>query len=501
MVVRVVMYPQIPLVLLGLAVGGIFISAKYFGISNKSMALASAFAFLCSALYLAFEKHALSVFGRWLSMDQWQQLDAMAGDFSREDPGALLISLIVFGLAFAGSLFNAAYLAHESRQRAFYPLVLLMVCGLVGLLYSPGLVNVYLFSEMTSISAYALVAFRRDELQAVEAGYKYLVMGSVASVIMLLGIALIFLSAGTLDISDISSSPTGMVMIGGLLIFSGFSLKSAVVPLHAWLPDAHGKAPSSVSALLSGILVEVALYVMLRIGLTLGIQPILLGSILLLLSGLNVIVGNLMGTAQTNIKRMLGYSTIAQMGYIILAIAVGLRNGSLPAIQSGLFILVSHACAKGLAFLSAGVFNQSAGIHELKDLRSHSGLALFPVFSMALAALSLAAVPPFPGFTGKWMVLTSLFQTEDPFRFVMAMVLLSGSLIAFGYYLPLLVNLFSRLIQEKEPEGTRANTKLSLWFSLPLAFLGIVILWFTLFPQVLLDGVAPVAEYLLEGMI
>jgi formate hydrogenlyase subunit 3/multisubunit Na+/H+ antiporter MnhD subunit len=235
--------------------------------------------------------------------------------------------------------------------------------------------------------------------------------------------------------------------------------------------------------------------------LTLGIQPILLGSILLLLSGLNVIVGNLMGTAQTNIKRMLGYSTIAQMGYIILAIAVGLRNGSLPAIQSGLFILVSHACAKGLAFLSAGVFNQSAGIHELKDLRSHSGLALFPVFSMALAALSLAAVPPFPGFTGKWMVLTSLFQTEDPFRFVMAMVLLSGSLIAFGYYLPLLVNLFSRLIQEKEPEGTRANTKLSLWFSLPLAFLGIVILWFTLFPQVLLDGVAPVAEYLLEGMI
>jgi formate hydrogenlyase subunit 3/multisubunit Na+/H+ antiporter MnhD subunit len=83
----------------------------------------------------------------------------------------------------------------------------------------------------------------------------------------------------------------------------------------------------------------------------------------------------------------------------------------------------------------------------------------------------------------------------------MAMVLLSGSLIAFGYYLPLLVNLFSRLIQEKEPEGARANTKLSLWFSLPLAFLGIVILWFTLFPQVLLDGVAPVAEYLLEGMI
>jgi len=500
MVTRVVLNPFIPIFILGLAATFIFVTAKYIGISNKFMALISAFSFLFSSLYLLFEQQILSFFGHWMPIQQLQ-VDALAGEFAQDDPGAFLISLIVLGLAFLGSIYNGAYLANESRQRVCYPLILLMVCGIVGLLFTSSLVNVYLFTELMSISAYALVAFRREELQAVEAGYKYLIMGSVASVIMLLGIAFIFLSVGSLDIDAIASFPSGLVTIGGFLIFSGFSLKSAVVPLHAWLPDAHGKAPSSVSAILSGILVEVSFYVMLRIGLSLGLQPGLLGSILLLVSVLNILVGNLMGTAQSNIKRMLGYSTIAQMGYIILSVAVGLRNGSLLAIQSGFFILVTHACAKGLAFLSAGVFNLNVEVHEIKDLRNRTGLPLFPVLSMGLAALSLAALPPFPGFTGKWMVLTSLFQTQDPYRFGVTLILLAGSLIAFGYYLPFLVNLFSSLIHSSDSENTRLNDRISPWLFMPLAFLVIAIVFITIFPQVILDGVAPVAEFLLERMV
>jgi len=194
-------------------------------------------------------------------------------------------------------------------------------------------------------------------------------------------------------------------------------------------------------------------------------------------------------------------STIAQMGYIILSVAIGLRNGSLPAIQSGFFILVAHACAKGLAFLSAGVFNLNAGIHEINDLRNRTNLPLFPVMTMGLAVLSLAALPPFPGFTGKWMVLTSLFQTQDPYQFGVAVILLAGSLIAFGYYLPFLVSLFSRLIQPSNSENKRLNESISPWLFMPLAFLVIAIVFITIFPQVILDGVAPVAELLLERMV
>ena len=238
-------------------------------------------------------------------------------------------------------------------------------------------------------------------LSAIEAGFKYLMMSSAASVIVLAGISILFYTEGTVLIRDINIGGGILSLLGALLILGGFSLKSAIVPLHTWLPDAHGKAPSSISALLSGVLVQSVFYVMLKITLSIGVSPLLLGNLLLIFSLLNIIVGNLMGIIQKNLKRMLGYSTIAQMGYIALCFAIGLRNGSVLALQSGFFIIIAHALTKGLAFLEAGTFYLYEGMNDIKEIRSLKNHPLFTIIALTAGDPQFVGYSAVPGFHWK----------------------------------------------------------------------------------------------------
>jgi formate hydrogenlyase subunit 3/multisubunit Na+/H+ antiporter MnhD subunit len=285
------------------------------------------------------------------------------------------------------------------------------------------------------------------------------------------------------------------------MFFAGFCLKSALVPMHTWLPDAHGRAPSSISAILSGILVQGVFYVLLKITLSLGFDHILLGTILLCLSLLNIVVGNLMGLVQSHTKRLLGYSTIAQMGYIALCMAVGVRNNLALALQSGFFIIITHAIAKSLAFLTKGVFHYYVDASEIKHLQRASSLPLFPSMAFGLAIISLSALPPFPGFTGKFFALTSFFTSTDRITVLSAFVFLAGSLVAFGYYFPLLLILFSKPHKQMSDENERRNQKkISLWMSMPIAALVISILFISVAPQHLMNITMEAAQFLMGMM-
>ena len=502
MVTLSLQYPQIPLLSLGCMAVVIFLAAYFFKITNIPMALLAALSFLLVFFYMIFESQLLQMANHSINgfHSSLTHLFSSTAFYSYE-PGAILISLITFCLAFLVSIYCAEYLNLDRRQHAFYPLLILMICGLAGMLFSANLMVLYLFCELMSICAYALVAFRRRTDTAIEAGFKYLMMGSVASIVILLGITLLFLAYGSINITDMQGSTSWPAQIGVLMFFAGFCLKSALVPMHTWLPDAHGRAPSSISAILSGILVQGVFYVMLKITLSLGFDQVLFGTILLCLSLLNIVVGNLMGLVQNHTKRLFGYSTIAQMGYIAICMAVGLRNNLVLALQSGFFIIFAHAIAKSLAFLTKGVFHYYVNASEIKHLQRASRLPLFLSVALGLSILSLSALPPFPGFTGKWLALTSFFTSADRITILSALVLLGGSLIAFGYYFPLLLILFSKPDKQVPDENDKNNRKkISLWMRMPIAVLVILILLISVAPQYLMDITMESGQFLL-GMV
>ena len=481
------------LVFLGVSAIGLFIAARKFRLHNKALALFTSFVLLIAGFYLLntpfFPKN-------WFPVDGLLRYSDSV--FFTIEPGATLISFLVLLIGFIVTVFNAGYLKYEHRQHTFYPLFLYLIIGILGMIWASDLLMVYLFSELMNISAYVLVAFRRKNKTAIEAGFKYLIMSSVASVIVLAGICIFIYTDKTTLISSISIDDNWLSLLAAIFILSGFSLKSALVPLHTWLPDAHGKAPSSISAVLSGVMVQSVFYTMVRTSLAIGMDPGLLGFILLVLATLNIIVGNLMGILQPGLKRMLGYSTIAQMGYIVMCFSIGLRNGSALAIQSGFFIIIAHALAKSLAFLSAGIFYYQNSVNLVKDIREVKKHPYFTYIVFSAAVFSLSAIPPFPGFTGKWTALTSVFAAGDPFVVWIALTFLLGSLLAFGYYLPLLVNLSNRFVgRGNKSENSDPSEALSIWMKVPAAFLLLSIMGLIIFPQVIIDYTFQAAHYLL----
>ncbi len=285
----------------------------------------------------------------------------------------------------------------------------------------------------------------------------------------------------------------------------GLGIKSAVVPLHTWLPDAHGRAPSSISAMLSGIIIQSAFYALLKVSLGLGFPAHDLGTLLIVLSLLNMTLGNGLALVQTNTKRLLAYSTIAQMGYIMLSVGVGLRYDVPTAIQAGFFLLLAHAAMKGLAFLCKGVCHFYCDATQIADLRGTAARMPLVAVAFSLALAGLAGVPPLAGFTAKWFILRGAMRSSDAFGYVGLAAFLLNSLLALGYYLPLIGTLFTppsppELVLSKA-EGLRGTEggriRISPWMAAPIVALGALVLAMGLYPGPWLDWTADAGVYLL----
>jgi proton-translocating NADH-quinone oxidoreductase chain N len=436
------------------------------------------------------------------ALPAWGHLGS-GGAFLRADPGALVVVAVALGLGMLVAIYSGCYLALDRRYETYYPLLLLLVTGLAGMVLATDLFNLYMFCELMSVTAYTLVAFRRRTDTAIEAGFKYLIMGGVGTAIILLGISFIYRENAQLVLPQMVGAPGTLGHRGGggveagpwtragvACFLVGLAVKSAIVPVHTWLPDAHGRAPSSVSAMLSGIVIQSAFYALLKVGLGLGLRARNLGGMLILLSMLNMTLGNALALVQTNTKRLLAYSTIAQMGYVMFSVGIGLRYSLPAAIQAGFFLLVAHATMKGLAFLSKGVchfYRDATTIDQLRGTAQHLPLVAV-AFSMALAGL--AGVPPLAGFAGKWFILTRILRSADVLVYVGLATFLLNSLLSLGYYLPLIGTLFAR-------QASSPPIRISPWMAIPLVVLGGLVLAIGLHPGPWLDGTADVGGYLL----
>jgi multicomponent Na+:H+ antiporter subunit D len=282
-----------------------------------------------------------------------------------------LLLLMVNAIAFLSILYSWSYIRRFTGQAYYYCLFLIMLAGMNGVVLSGDLFNVFVFMEVAVIASYALVAFgvERPEL---EASFKYVILGSVSSLFVFLGIGLLYNLTGQLNMALIAQRLQGVqsipaVWFAAACFIMGFGLKAALVPFHAWLPDAHPSAPAPISAMLSGVLIKaVGVYVVCRILFnvfgTIAGAGALYANVLMTLGTLSMVIGVFLAIGQWDFKRLLAYHSISQMGYVFLSIGIGAAvlasEGPTAvaalAIFGGLFHLVNHAAFKSLLFLCSG---------------------------------------------------------------------------------------------------------------------------------------------------
>jgi proton-translocating NADH-quinone oxidoreductase chain N len=390
-----------------------------------------------------------------LAMHIWDagSLSFYIGDtLLRMDALSVFLGLIALSLGTIVCLYSVIYMEHDKGQEYYYPLLLLMVAGIVGIGLATDFLVLYLFFELMSIPSYALVVFRRHEWMAIEAGMKYIVMGAVGSAFAFFGISLVYFQTGTLQFNDLVGmlSTTPILQAALLFLIIGFGVKAAIVPLHTWLPDAHSAAPSGISAMLSGIVIGAGFFTLLRSLLVFTGTGLAAGELLIILALITMSVGNLMAYSQlshkqADLKRILAYSSVAQMGYILLGVGVGLAYGIRVGYEGGLFHIMTHAFMKGLAFLCAGAIIHQLGTRYVDEMEGIGLSMKVTGFAFALSLLALAGIPPLSGFMSEWMVFSGSIMTYGViglWGIAIAVIALLNALLSLGYYLPIIKTMY-----------------------------------------------------------
>ncbi len=373
----------------------------------------------------------------------------------RMDGVGLVVAVTVMALTLLVSVFSISYIRDDEGEEKYYALLVAMAATMVGLASAHDLFNLWVWFEAMAVTSFLLVAFYREQRGALEAGVKYLVQSAVGSALVLIGIAFVFAQTGTLDLQQVlatAARPTPpQLLAAGALFLVGFGVKTALVPLHTWLPDAHSQAPSGVSAMLSGVVIEAGLVAMLRSLGCLAPAGATWGALLLAFGALNMIVGNLMALRQTQVKRMFAYSSVSHMGYMLVGFGVAVGYGIANGAAGGFFHLLNHALMKGLAFLAAGVLlytlHIARGSHAPLTVEDLDGAgSRYPVtaFALSVAVLALGGLPPLSGFMSKWQIFVAGFETRSVGVELLVVFAAVNSVLSLAYYAPLVNRMYRR---------------------------------------------------------
>jgi multicomponent Na+:H+ antiporter subunit D len=410
--------------------------------------------------------------------------------------GLSAFMLITLNLvSFLVAVYSINYMEKYTSKYRFYTLFMLMLAGMNGVIITGDMFNLFVFLEIAAIASYALVAFGTGS-EELEASFKYAIMGSVASCFILLGIALLYSYTSSLNMADISTTLaakgySNIVAFISVLFLMGFCLKAAVVPFHAWLPDAHPSAPAPISAMLSGVLIKtLGIYALARVFFNvLGVFPALL-LLLMVLGIISMSIGAFLAIGQNDIKRMLAYSSISQIGYIIFAVGIGTPL----AILGGLFHLLNHAIFKSLLFLNSGAIEYAT---KTRDLDQMGGLnKSLPVtgYTSLVGSMSISGIPPLSGFWSKLIIIIAAIQAG---YFGFAIIAVLVSILTLAYYLKLQKYAFFGQLNKKweELKEVPFAMKLSMVILSVISLAGGVIL----IPQLGQRFLEPAVDVLLMG--
>lgn len=346
--------------------------------------------------------------------------------------GGMAVLVAAFGLIV--SVYAGPFVADLPLRGAigFHSVYLLLVAGLLGMTVTGDMFNLYVFLEISSIAGYALLALGGG--RSVVASFRYVLLGSVAGSFYLLGLGFLYALTGTLNMADLAArlppvAGSPAVQVAVALIAAGLGIKMGLFPLHGWLPDAYTFAPAPVTAFVAAVMGKVSAYVLFRVILFVVAPADVAGGVVQVLGWLaaaGAVAASLMALAQTDVRRMLAYSSVGQMGYIV----IGLSIGTPLALTGALLHVLNHAVMKGCLFLAAGAVGYRTGAASIAE---YGGAARRLPLSMAaytVAAISLVGLPPTAGFFSKWyLLLAALDEGLWPF----ALALVGSSLLSAVY--------------------------------------------------------------------
>lgn len=347
----------------------------------------------------------------------WMGSRAVAGGYAigialEVDALSLFFGLLIAVAVFVSCIYSIQYMSHDDNVGQYYTLFLMLAGGVMGLVLSGDMFNMFIMVEILTFAAVALTAFRNTATGALEAAFKYLVVGCIGSTCVLVGTVMLYAQAHTLNFAQLSAlipgSMTTATKVAFALLLVGFSTKAFIVPFHPLAADAHGAAPASISVLISGVLTKSGIYAIIRIcyflfqTMNLGVTQFLL----VFLGSISMFVCVTMALAQHDFKRLLAFHSISQIGYVLTAVGLCTALG----MSAGLYHAMNHTLFKGLLFLAAGAVLHQTGITDLDKLGGLSKRMPHTTVLFLIGAFSISGIPPFNGFASKWMIYQATYM-------------------------------------------------------------------------------------------
>ena len=328
------------------------------------------------------------------------------------DALSLFFGLLVSCVVFIACVYSIQYMSHDDNVPQYYTLFLMLAGGVMGLVLSGDLFNMFIMVEILTFAAVALTAFRNTANGALEAAFKYLVVGCIGSTCILAGTIMLYAQVHTLNLAQMSALIPGNLStatkVAFALLFIGFCTKAFLVPFHPLAADAHGAAPASISVLISGVLTKSGIYGLIRLSYFL-FQSMALGTMqfwLVFLGSVSLFVCVTMALAQHDFKRLLAFHSISQIGYVLASVGLCTAFG----ISAGLYHAMNHTLFKGLLFLAAGAVLHETGTTDLGKLGGLSRKMPHTTVLFLIGAFSISGIPPFNGFASKWMIYQATYQ-------------------------------------------------------------------------------------------
>ena len=328
------------------------------------------------------------------------------------DALSLFFGLLVATAVLVSCIYSIQYMSHDHNVREYYTLFLMLSGGVMGLVLSGDIFNMFIMVEILTFAAVALTAFRNTAKGALEAAFKYLVVGSMGSTCILVGTIMLYAQVHTLNFAQLSALIPGNLnnatKLAFALLFIGFATKAFIVPFHPLAADAHGAAPASISVLISGVLTKSGIYAIIRLCYFL-FQSMGLGTVqfmLVFFGCMSMFICVTMALAQHDFKRLLAFHSISQIGYVLTAVGLCTALG----ISAGLYHAMNHTLFKGLLFLAAGAVLHQTGTTDLDRLGGLSRKMPWTTVLFLIGAFSISGIPPFNGFASKWMIYQATYE-------------------------------------------------------------------------------------------
>ena len=420
----------------------------------------------------------------------WMGSRAPAGGYAigialEVDALGLFFGLLVATAVFVSCLYSFSYMSEDDNEPQYYTLFLMLAGGVMGLVLSGDLFNMFIMVEILTFAAVALTAFRNRVTGALEAAFKYLVVGCIGSTCILAGTILLYQEAHTLNLAQLATiiplRHGTNVTIAFALLFIGFCTKAFIVPFHPLAADAHGAAPAPVSVLISGVLTKSGIYGIIRLAYFL-FQTMQLGTMqfwLVFLGSVSMFVCVTMALAQHDFKRLLAFHSISQIGYVLAAVGLSTALGA----SAGLYHAMNHTLFKGLLFLTAGAVLHETGTTDLGKLGGLSKKMPWTTVLFLIGAASISGIPPFNGFASKWLIYQATYEKAAEtgnigFAFVTIVALVTSTLTLASFVKVTQSVFFGQL--PKECEGAK---EVSFGMRFAMSILALLCIVTGLFPK------------------